>query len=75
MNNKQFINMAKKTIITEKNYNEERYLESNPDVVEGIKNGHFKNGREHFDKFGINEGRMYIPKIKSSKKYGSVEIE
>lgn len=49
--------------VTRENFNEEAYLQANPDVAEGIARGEFQNGAQHFLMRGINEGRLQlIPK-------------
>jgi hypothetical protein len=40
------------------NFDEESYLFANPDVVKGLSRKEFKNGRDHFEKAGINEQRF-----------------
>lgn len=42
---------------TSENFNEVGYLEVNPDVAAAVARGVFKTGREHFELYGINEGR------------------
>jgi len=52
-------------------YNEKRYLEINKDIKEAIKNGNFRDGFEHFAKFGykeIIENIRYWDKRKKPKK-------
>jgi len=39
------------------NFNEEQYLNQNLDVYDAVKKGDFKNGLEHYEKFGKQEGR------------------
>jgi len=38
-------------------FNEDFYLASYADVARAVESGHFKDGREHFDEYGDNEGR------------------
>lgn len=38
-------------------FNEAEYLELNPDVAAAVKEGRFRNGREHYEKYGKSEGR------------------
>ena len=38
-------------------FDEEFYLNANPDVKLAISKGHFKSGREHYEKFGHKENR------------------
>jgi SAM-dependent methyltransferase len=43
---------------TDDNFNEEAYLDANPDVAINVKKGiSLVSGRQHFDLFGKNEGR------------------
>lgn len=39
-------------------FNEDEYLEANPDVALAVKAGQFRSGREHYKKYGKGEGRM-----------------
>lgn len=39
-------------------FDETEYLAANPDVMEAVKAGHFRSGREHYDRYGKGEGRM-----------------
>jgi len=39
-------------------FNEGEYLEANPDVAAAVKEGGFRSGREHYEKYGAREGRM-----------------
>ncbi|OIN85102.1 SAM-dependent methyltransferase domain protein [Francisella sp. TX07-6608] len=41
-------------------FDEYFYLEEYPDVAEAVKSGFYKNGLEHYMKYGINEGRKPI---------------
>lgn len=38
-------------------WNDSAYIELNPDVAEAVAQGIFKNGLEHYLKFGVNEPR------------------
>lgn len=38
-------------------FNETEYLEANPDVAAAVKEGSFRSGREHYEKYGKKEGR------------------
>lgn len=38
-------------------YDDQFYLASDPDIIEGIRSGHFVCGFDHFVKHGIDEGR------------------
>jgi len=43
---------------TDENFNEDAYLDANPDVARAVKEGlSVLSGRQHFDIFGKNEGR------------------
>lgn len=44
--------------MSELTFNEIEYLAANPDVAEAVKVGHFRSGREHYEKYGKKEGRM-----------------
>lgn len=39
-------------------FNEAEYLVANPDVAAAVKQGDFRSGREHYEKYGEREGRM-----------------
>lgn len=39
------------------NFEEQGYLQANPDVAAAVRAGQFASGREHFDRFGKNEKR------------------
>jgi hypothetical protein len=39
------------------NFEEDKYLVANPDVIGGIQRREFKSGQDHFEKTGIFEGR------------------
>jgi len=39
-------------------FNESEYLAANPDVAVAVKDGKFRNGREHYEAYGRSEGRM-----------------
>lgn len=41
-------------------FDEAAYLQANPDVAAAVKAGTFKNGKEHFDKYGKDENRPGI---------------
>lgn len=41
-------------------FNEEIYLANYPDVQAAVKAGSFKSGLEHFQQFGIKEGRVLV---------------
>jgi len=45
----------KKTNIIINGFDEEKYLEANPDVREAIRKGQFKSAKDHLEKFGLNE--------------------
>jgi hypothetical protein len=44
-------------VVTAANYDEAAYLAANPDVAEALMAGNVSNGRQHFDLYGIHEGR------------------
>lgn len=44
--------------MTTDNFIESEYLAANPDVAHAIEAKQFRNGREHYDAFGRQEGRM-----------------
>ncbi|OKH38076.1 hypothetical protein NIES2119_10975 [[Phormidium ambiguum] IAM M-71] len=41
-------------------FDEQFYLANNPDVQAAVKAGTFSSGREHFEKFGLEEGRVSV---------------
>lgn len=43
--------------VTHENYNEERYLEENPDIKKAVKEGVIKSGWYHFKRHGVKEYR------------------
>ncbi len=42
-------------------WNEESYLEENPDVLESVKKGAFSSGWDHYVQYGFNEYRGGLP--------------
>ncbi len=44
-------------IVTHDNFNEERYLRENPDVMEAVRDGKVKSGWIHFSRHGFKEHR------------------
>jgi glycosyltransferase involved in cell wall biosynthesis len=44
--------------ISDTEFNEAIYLAANPDIVTAIAAGHYKSGREHYQEFGQEEGRV-----------------
>jgi len=50
---KKTINKNKNNLI--KGFDEDKYLEANPDVREAIEKGLFKSGLEHLEKYGLEE--------------------
>ncbi|MFQ3679716.1 MAG: hypothetical protein SNJ60_04320, partial [Pseudanabaenaceae cyanobacterium] len=36
------------------------YLANNPDVAEAVRRGQFRDGREHYEQLGRNEGRAPV---------------
>ncbi|MBU6525870.1 class I SAM-dependent methyltransferase [Methylocystis sp. MJC1] len=54
------------------NFDETRYLESNPDVAQAIEQGKFPSARAHFERFGVCEKRRQrrvspVPAIRARK--------
>jgi SAM-dependent methyltransferase len=49
--------------VTPENFNEADYLESNPDVAEAVAAGVIGSGREHFERYGVHEGRRSRPAL------------
>ena len=49
--------MEGNVIAGEQPFNEEDYLEMNPDVRAAVRAGNFRSGRHHFDQVGRSEGR------------------
>ena len=45
-------------ITTDKNFDEAKYIDANPDIKVEIFNGSLKSGHEHFQNFGKYEKRM-----------------
>ncbi|HAX77374.1 MAG TPA: hypothetical protein DCY88_16450 [Cyanobacteria bacterium UBA11372] len=45
------------TLNLDKIYDEEFYIKGNPDVAKAVKEGKYKNGREHYELFGKYENR------------------
>lgn len=41
-------------------FDEQFYLANNPDVQAAVQAGKFSSGREHFEKFGLKEGRSLV---------------
>lgn len=44
-------------------FNEQDYLNANPDVREAIFSGHFSSGLSHYKKYGKKEGRLLVKKL------------
>jgi hypothetical protein len=44
-------------VVTTENFDEQHYLDSNPDVASAIEEGRFESGRAHFDLHGFEENR------------------
>src|SRR5947209_16436435 len=44
-------------VVDERSFDESAYLASNPDVAAAVATGAFINGRQHFDLYGLREGR------------------
>jgi hypothetical protein len=47
-----------KTPATRENFYEVGYLAANPDVAQAVAAGAIKSGKQHFEEFGAQEGRM-----------------
>ncbi len=45
---------------THENFNEDAYLRANPDVSAAVKSARLKSGRDHFEVFGLKEGRRQL---------------
>jgi hypothetical protein len=59
-------------VVTAANYDEAAYLAANPDVAEALMAGNVSNGRQHFDLYGIHEGRRarataHLPPLRQTK--------
>ncbi len=50
------INKNQKNLIND--FDEEKYLEANPDVKEAVEKGVYKSGLEHLEKYGLEEIRV-----------------
>lgn len=61
-------------ISTHENFDESRYLFSNPDVLDGINRGEFKTAFEHFELYGHSEGRCQKLELKLDAPLGIVHI-
>ncbi len=61
-------------ISTHENFDESRYLFSNPDVLDGINRGEFKTAFEHFEQYGYSEGRCQKLKTELDAPLGIVHI-
>jgi hypothetical protein len=42
-------------------FNEQGYLDANPDVAAAVASGQFNSGKQHFDLYGKNENRSFAP--------------
>jgi SAM-dependent methyltransferase len=65
-------NLEMSQVVTAANYDEAAYLAANPDVAEALRAGHILNGRQHFDHYGIHEGRRarmaaHLPPLRRTK--------
>ena len=47
-------------VATPENYDEQAYLDANPDVAAAVRANAFRSGRDHFDAFGHAEGRRQL---------------
>ena len=50
-------------------FNEDFYLASYPDVKAAVESGEFKSGREHFEKYGLKEGRVLVSPFYDEQAY------
>lgn len=51
--------LALQVVVTDENFDEARYLDSQPDVRIAVAAGEFKSGRQHFDLHGRRERRNF----------------
>lgn len=56
------------------NFEEQKYLVANPDVMGGINRGEFKTAFEHFEQFGHSEGRCQKLELELDPPLGIVHI-
>jgi hypothetical protein len=47
-------------IVTPEDYDEQAYIDANPDVAAAVRANGFQSGRDHFDAFGRAEGRRKL---------------
>ena len=62
-------------LATKENFDERRYLAANPDVAEAVHAGQVANGRTHFEKFGLGEGRRQFNSIDALQREKLARIE
>jgi hypothetical protein len=44
-------------LVTDKDFDEQAYLASNPDVAKAVQDGRIASGKAHFEQFGREEKR------------------
>ncbi len=54
------------------NFDEEYYLDANPDIDFAVAKGRFKSGKEHYIKFGSKENRKICPPKITDKLGGGI---
>jgi GT2 family glycosyltransferase len=60
-----------------KNFDENKYLDANPDIKEAVENGDFKSGLDHLEKVGLEEiknGRKFHPEFEPYNEEKYLEI-
>ena len=65
------------SLVTYDNFDENNYLNSNPDIKKAVKDGKLLSGYQHFDIFGHTEQRYYrnSASIKEAKKFKMERIK
>ena len=56
-------------------FDEQKYLKANPDVDLAVKNGSFKSGWDHYDKYGRGEGRSLVSALENRRKKVLSEVD
>ena len=63
-------------LVTDNNFDEDDYLNSNPDVAQAVRDEQIKSGRVHFEMFGRSEGRKIrlqeVPQARFSAAYSTL---
>jgi hypothetical protein len=59
---------------TNLNFNEDKYLVANPDVIHGIERKEFKNGQDHFKQTGILEKRYQKISLEKDLPLGIIHV-